>query len=255
MTIKMKDVRALLEQDEINYSKAATLGPEALPFLDKLVGGTNVMLSSKAAYLASLIDDNDAVGVIQHAAAHDDPVVRVAAAAATKNIAEKAANSVLLSLMADTDTGVRKVAVQNIPDKPSRELKDKVQAASFTEADPSLQEVYGQTLERIGGSNAPSPNEDDDSGENDGMGLGGGEFDIEDTSRDTTEADFSESSDTGIGGGELPDPDNEALQGFDEDIDGYGGGDGMNNISSVQADLAPNTDRPDATDGFGGGSF
>lgn len=51
MSITMNDVRALLDPDEVDYSEAQKLGPEAIPFLMELVQGGDLGLASKAAYL------------------------------------------------------------------------------------------------------------------------------------------------------------------------------------------------------------
>jgi hypothetical protein len=110
MPVTMEDVRAALDPEEPNYPKAARLGPEALPHLKELVNSGDAMLASKAAYLASLIADEGATDVVEHAARRSEPIVRVAAAAAAANLAGAAGERVLRSLATDTDPGVRKVA-------------------------------------------------------------------------------------------------------------------------------------------------
>ena len=75
-------VRAYLEPEEPNYpAAAAALGAEALPVLDTLVRGGDPLLASKAAYLASMIPDEQAARVLEQAARSAHPTVRVAAAA------------------------------------------------------------------------------------------------------------------------------------------------------------------------------
>jgi hypothetical protein len=48
MSITMNAVRAHLDPDEPDYTKAAELGPDAIPYLEEIVNGTDTMLASKA---------------------------------------------------------------------------------------------------------------------------------------------------------------------------------------------------------------
>jgi hypothetical protein len=110
MAVTMTDVREALDPEEPNYKRAAALGPDALPHLEVLVTTAEPMLASKATYLASLIEDVRAGDVLDKAAQHADPVVRVAAAAAAVNLAGAPAGDLLRRLADDPDAGVRKVA-------------------------------------------------------------------------------------------------------------------------------------------------
>ncbi|HSF98851.1 MAG TPA: hypothetical protein VLA55_09180 [Ornithinibacter sp.] len=108
MTVSMEEVRKVLDPDEPDYAAAAELGEEALPHLDQLVRGDDVMLASKAAYAASLIQGG--AETVATAADSEDPVVRVAAAAAARNLPPEQARSVISQLSDDGDAGIRKVA-------------------------------------------------------------------------------------------------------------------------------------------------
>ena len=69
-----------MDPDEPDYAAAARLGEEAVPHLERLVRGDDAMLASKATYAASLIEGG--ADTVETAADSEDPVVRVAAAAA-----------------------------------------------------------------------------------------------------------------------------------------------------------------------------
>jgi hypothetical protein len=127
MAVTMKDVRAALDPEEPNYEKAAKLGAEALPHLEVLVSSGDTMLASKATYLASLIKGAKSAEIVGTAAQSDDPAVRVAAAAATSNLAASGASTILEDLVGDPDPGVRKVARASVPDKPSAKLSRKLE--------------------------------------------------------------------------------------------------------------------------------
>ena len=110
MTVSMDDVRRVLDPEEPSYEAAAELGPDALPHLHALVAGKNSMLASKAAYAASMLEGAAGEHVVRTAAQSPDPVVRVAAAAAAKNLSSQSAGEVLADLVVDEDPGIRKVA-------------------------------------------------------------------------------------------------------------------------------------------------
>ena len=110
MAVSMEDVRRVLDPEEPNYEAAAKLGTEALPHLQALVTGEDSMLASKAAYAASMLQGAAGEGVVRAAATSDNPVIRVAAAAAARNLPPESASEVLVELEDDQDPGIRKVA-------------------------------------------------------------------------------------------------------------------------------------------------
>lgn len=129
MATTMEQVRAILDPEEPDYSKGSELGPDAVPHLRTLVNGDDQMLASKAAYLASLIKADDAADVVADAARSPTEAVRVAAAAAARNLPAAKASSVLEPLVTDSDPGVRKVARDAAPRRPTGRLKDLLDAS------------------------------------------------------------------------------------------------------------------------------
>lgn len=118
--LSLADVRAALEPDELDYDEAASdLGPAALPLLEQLLAGADVGIATKATYLAGLmaadatrsIRDQSNM-VLQVAAGHGDPRVRIAAAAAAEFLGPELAEPLLKTLQADADAGVRFKATQ-----------------------------------------------------------------------------------------------------------------------------------------------
>jgi hypothetical protein len=109
MAVTMQNVTSLLSAEEPLYAEAARLGPDALPHLEALVRGSDPLMASKAAYLASLIDHEHAADIVHLAARSPNPVIRVAAAVA-QNLTGDATRAVLDTLADDKDHGVRKTA-------------------------------------------------------------------------------------------------------------------------------------------------
>lgn len=147
MSITMKDVRTRLEPDEPDYAKAAQLGPDAIPYLNELINGDDIMLASKAAYLASLIKSENSISVLESAARNPEPIVRVAAASGLRNLSEENADRVSNLLIEDHDIGVRKVTVKSISQFRSPALIAKVRKLANEDPEPFMRDLASRTIE------------------------------------------------------------------------------------------------------------
>ena len=76
----------IINSDEPDYSEAAKLGSEAIPYLDKFIESKDPLLASKAVYVASLIDDNRTASILKKASKSEVVEARVATAHSIKNI-------------------------------------------------------------------------------------------------------------------------------------------------------------------------
>ena len=214
MAVSEAEVRTYLDPEEPNYpAAAAALGAGALPVLEQLVSGSDPLLASKAAYLASLIPDPGAARVLDLAARSREATVRVAAAAGAQRRPELA--GFVNTLLIDDDHGVRKVAAR---------------AAS---ARPRAQPGVLPAEDHGGG---PDPAED--SGGDRSPGEGGGSTDTAD--RPVAVLAGADDSDGG-GGGDLG-------SASDADVDGVS--DGPDGGGVLPAALAG---QGDTTHGGGGG--
>lgn len=149
MAITMKDVRAWLDPEEVNYEAAKQLGPEAIPFLMELVQGADLGLASKATYLASLIKTAHSSTVLEAAAARNEPVLRVAAASAMRNLPEMEAEKVLDRLKDDPDVGIRKTVVKSAERFRSLQVEAKLQQMAEKDPEPLIRELAGKTVQTI----------------------------------------------------------------------------------------------------------
>jgi HEAT repeat protein len=113
LVVTLEHVIAVLSPDEPNYKGAAQLSPDWLPHLEVLIKN-DPSLAAKAAYLASLIQDERSVSIIDLAAKSSIREVRVTAAYAVKNLRFKAIDDILNILKDDPDEGVRIKAVKSI---------------------------------------------------------------------------------------------------------------------------------------------
>ena len=149
MPVTMEQVRAVLDSEEPNYEQAAQLGPEALPHLEELVGETDSLLASKAAYLASLIEDPHSKDILSRAAASDRAEVRAAAAGGASNLSPDAASDVLEPLLKDRDVGVRKTALKAVPEEAPPRIQDRVKSLSEADSNPAIRELSSRVADRL----------------------------------------------------------------------------------------------------------
>jgi HEAT repeat protein len=149
MPVSMEQVRAELDPDEPDYERAAALGSEALPYLRQLVRSSDPMLASKATYLAGRIAADESPEVVRDAARSEQPVLRVAAAAAARELPGQAGDGILVDLLADDDRGVRRVALKSVGPEPSGDLRARVEELSDADRDPGIREASAAVLRRL----------------------------------------------------------------------------------------------------------
>jgi hypothetical protein len=144
----MKQVRAHLDPEEPDYSAAAQLGADALPYLAQLIQGTDTMLASKAAYLASLIPGDRSIAVLEQAAKSPHAAVRVAAAAGVRNL-EQAPVSLVDALLKDGDIGVRKVTLRSIEARPMKGLKGRIEEIARKDSEVFIRNLANEIAKRL----------------------------------------------------------------------------------------------------------
>ncbi|MEC2257865.1 hypothetical protein P9H08_14495 [Bacillus cereus] len=120
-------LRSLLNRDEPDYTKAAKLGAEAIPYLLELVKGAEPRLAPRAVYTASLINNEQAVNVLEEGMKSLIPQIRVAAAAAVRHQPNHVGNKFIPPLLEDNDIGVVKVTLQSMRLSKNKEMKSEVE--------------------------------------------------------------------------------------------------------------------------------
>ena len=138
----MNDVTRFLAPDEPDYEAAVTvLGPAALPLLHELVNGPDVMMASKATYLAGLIGGGDATEVVQTAASHDQPIVRIAAASTVGMIEADVALELAEQLWDDDAPGIRAVIARAATTMPSATSRRRIRDLATADPDESISKL------------------------------------------------------------------------------------------------------------------
>lgn len=149
MPVGRDDVISALQPDEPNYAVIARqLGADATPILTELAEADDVGLASKAASLARFLTPGSARAVLQRAAVHQDPVVRVAAAASLGRQPELA-DELTAQLLTDPDFGVRKWTLRSLQVLRPRGWRDQVEQLASTEQVPVLQELAREVAQQL----------------------------------------------------------------------------------------------------------
>ena len=112
MAIQTAQLRRLLSSDEPNYALLARLGAKILPQLAQLVTGQDVYVAANAASLAGMIDDEQAIAVLERGVLSRSADVRIAAAGALRHVKRPKASALIATLLNDGDKGVRKFAIK-----------------------------------------------------------------------------------------------------------------------------------------------
>ena len=153
MPISFEQVREQLTPMEPNYSVAARLGNEALPHLERIATGKDLVIAPRAVYLAALIGGADAAPILLKAASSSSSALRIQAAANVKNLPNKTATEILLKALSDADPGVRKYALKSVKTLYTKiilpeSIHEKVIAISNSDDSQLLKESSIKILER-----------------------------------------------------------------------------------------------------------
>ena len=140
MSVTLNQVLSYLNSVEPDYQNAAKLGADAVPHLRKLLKDPDILLASKATYLASLISGQQSIKVLEEASISNHVEIRIAAASGLRNN-NQVPLAIVDNLLKDQDAGVRKVTLRSLSVQPVKGIKTKVE--QLGKSDP---EVFIQNL-------------------------------------------------------------------------------------------------------------
>ena len=150
MALEIQDVRRRVNVDEPDYPALATaLGREAVPHLRALIEDDDPAVASKAVYLLSLIPTPESLEGLQAATRSGDENVRLAAAAAFRNLSAPPEDA-LRRLLADPDPGVRKVALRSTESVAGDALRADVERMASGDPEEGLRRAAQDVLPRLG---------------------------------------------------------------------------------------------------------
>jgi HEAT repeat protein len=150
MQVTMEDVIRYLSPDEPDLrGAAAALGPNGLPYLETLVKGDDMMLAANAAYVAGLIQDPRAIGILQLAASSANKPVRVAVAATAVHLPPSEMDLILSELLTDKDPEIRRLAIEAVPSQVLPGTRKALERLVQIDSYPFLRDLSVEILQRI----------------------------------------------------------------------------------------------------------
>lgn len=146
MPVTMGEVLSALSAIEPRYEKIAQFGQDALPHLDVLVEAQDLLLASKATCLAAAIGGELSLAVLRKASESIHPEVRLATAAAIGSTPIQQTHDLILKLLDDDDSGVRKFALYSIPDGAPQSVKVKIEAMKSSDSEAFIRSMANSVL-------------------------------------------------------------------------------------------------------------
>jgi hypothetical protein len=144
MPMTDQELKFALDNEEPRYPEiAARLDESDIPRLRAFAEGGDVALATKAIYLASLIESDDADDIVARAAQSGNELVRIASATALPNLAPPARERVAGELIEDSNPAVSKLVLRAV-DPASPSLMAKVRALETGSAHEELRSLARQ---------------------------------------------------------------------------------------------------------------
>ncbi len=149
MTVTMQQVLVEIDREEPDYPVLARMGADALPHLQALIGSSDGLKASKAAYAATLIGGAAALPVVSAAADHHDPQVRIAVASGLGQMPGNVPVDLVLKGLGDGDVGVRKLALRTATVLGRHEFRQRVDEIARTDPADHLRLQAGSVLKAL----------------------------------------------------------------------------------------------------------
>ena len=149
MPMTLEQLRNQLSAIEPDDGTYAGIGPSEIPLLEQLLQDAEAWMASRAVFAPSRVPDMRAASILSRAVADPRQEVRVSVAASVSNLRPGDANNILLNLLADTDLGVRKFAVQAVSETHDAAVHAKLQDLETRDSAPSIRDVAKERLREL----------------------------------------------------------------------------------------------------------
>lgn len=141
----------MINLDEPDYpSIVARLTKEDIPLLNELAQDENPAIATKAISCLGYLNDDQAAAGVEKAISSNNPILRVAATHAIRNMSNRqAAEKMLNKLLDDDDIGVKKFTLKTIEASRFSGLKQKVQQLHQKENNEAIKSLSKQVMEKL----------------------------------------------------------------------------------------------------------
>lgn len=141
----------MIDLDEPDYPAiVADLSKEDIPFLTELSQDANPAIATKAISCLGYMNDDRAFAGVETATKSTNPILRVAATHALRNMSSRPRAEALLStLLDDDDIGVKKFALKTIGASKFSGLKEKVKQLNLKETNEHMKSLSKQVMDKL----------------------------------------------------------------------------------------------------------
>lgn len=141
----------MIDLDEPDYQEiVARLTKDDIPLLNELATDPNPAIATKAISCLGFMNDERAMAGVEKAAKSGNPVLRVAASHALRNMTSMpAAERILDQLLDDNDIGVKKFALKTVEASRLSNLKEKVRQLHSKESNEQLKSLSKQVMDKL----------------------------------------------------------------------------------------------------------
>jgi HEAT repeat protein len=141
----------LINLDEPDYPEiVAKLSKDDIPILTELAQDPNLAIATKAISCLGFMNDDRAFAGVEKAAKSNNPVLRVAATHALRNMTSRPATEKLLDkLLDDDDIGVKKYALKTVEASKLSNLKEKVKQMHSKETNEHIKNLSKQVMDNL----------------------------------------------------------------------------------------------------------
>jgi len=141
----------MINLDEPDYAEImAKLTNDDIPLLNELAQDENPAIATKAISCLAYMNDDRAYAGIEKATKSSNPVLRVAATHAIRNMSNKAgAEKLIDKMLDDTDFGVKKFALKTVEASKMTNLKEKVKQMNLRDSSEHIRTLSKQVMEKL----------------------------------------------------------------------------------------------------------
>lgn len=150
MALSKQDLILLLGNEEPNYSQIKKkMGKDDIIHLKQIAESRDMMMASKAVYLAGLLKEEDANNIVEKAAKSKKEILKIAAASTLPNLNAAKRNAIALKLIDEEDVSVKKLVIKSLDRTAPVSLKNKVQLISRESTSNYLKRLSTETLNKF----------------------------------------------------------------------------------------------------------
>lgn len=149
MPMTLEQLKNQLSAIEPSDSIYNGIGASDIPLLEQLLQDEEVWRASRAVFVLSRISGPQAIAILSQLVTDPRPEIRVALAASLSNMKPKDANSILLKLLADSDLGVRKFAIQSVSGSHDVAVHAKLRDVEARDPAPPIRDMAKDRLREL----------------------------------------------------------------------------------------------------------